>query len=98
MIQLIVVRPIVSSIWTQPNLRPGDVAWVRDAAAARHLIENGFCQLPGEAAEKLEAPQRPKSVGGASRGRSIASPSSRVRGPRRPSRAWAAALVSSQRT
>lgn len=46
MIQLVVVRKITASHWTPPNQNPGDVVWVNTEAGARHLIENGFCELP----------------------------------------------------
>lgn len=43
MIQLRVIKPIAASVWTEPNRKPGDVVWVRDMMAARHLIEAGMC-------------------------------------------------------
>jgi len=48
MYQLVVKRPIASSIWLEPNRKPGDVVWVRSLQAARTLIEGGFCSWHAE--------------------------------------------------
>lgn len=45
-IQLRVVKDLPNSIWTPPNLKPGEVVWVDDGDPARHLIEHGYCELP----------------------------------------------------
>jgi len=46
LIQLIVARDGVTSIWLPGRTRVGEAVWV-GADAARHLLENGICAWPG---------------------------------------------------
>lgn len=100
MYQLVVVNPISSSIWTEPNRQPGDVIWVNSPEAARHLIEQGLCKWPESIAKEVQGeagPSERKSYGDRTVGPSTDSPSSNPRGPERLSSASAADLVLPER-
>lgn len=95
--QLIVVKPIAVSMWTEPNRQPGDVVWVNTMEAARHLLEAGLVRWPeGETPREVQGevvPQERKSFGDRTGGPSTASLSLSARGPERSLSASAAALV-----
>ena len=57
-VQLVVARARVSSIWLEANLRIGDVVWVSHVAA-RHLLENGICVVPGTPGMYARKPMGP---------------------------------------
>ena len=67
-IQLEVVANITSSMWLEPNRKPGDVVWAPHEAAARQLIEGGLCRYlgggrAGPAETKPAGPSEAKPVG-----------------------------------
>jgi len=74
--QLIIVKPLQSSAWTEPNRKPGDVVWVRNLIAARHLIEAGFAKFPeaGPTETPEAGPSEKKLLGERQNGRSTDSP------------------------
>ncbi len=61
-IQLEVTRRITSSIWLEPDRKPGDVVWVNEAAA-RHLIEEGLCRYIGGAETRAAGPSETAVTG-----------------------------------
>lgn len=111
MYQLIIVKPLTSSIWCPPNRRPGDVVWVRSMAAARGLLEGGFARWPDvgpqerpeivpaetKGAAEVAPPEIRKSFAGRTAGRLTDSQSSSAHGQARLSSVSAAALVSPRR-
>jgi hypothetical protein len=100
MIQLIAITRITSCMWFPPA-RTGDVVWVPDERAARHLIERGFCKLPEvqeepKAEEKAQEVKKNRCADPIARP-SIVSPSSSGYGKARPWLVSAAVPVSPQR-
>ena len=97
--QLVVVKKLTSSPWTEPNRNPGDIVWVNTEEAARHLIENGLCEWPKSAPREVKPmePSERKSSGDRTGGPLTDSPSSSERGPEKLSSASAAVLVSPER-
>jgi hypothetical protein len=105
-VQLVVVKGRTSTRWTEANLKPDDVVWVRDEEGVRHLLEHGICKWPEVApqntkpagpSEVKEEPEARKRSGEAMAGRTIASPSSSEPGAAKLSSASAAALLPPQR-
>ena len=100
MFQLVMIEDLESSIFLEPKRKKGDVVWVRDMLAARHLIENGFCKWPeaGPQHKPEFEPSEKKFVGDLTAGPSTDSPSSIESGKDAPQSASAEVLVAPQRT
>lgn len=63
MYQLVVAQRIDSCAWCEPNQKPGNVIWVRDENAVRHLLENGLCRWPTDEDAKQYGPSQAKPFG-----------------------------------
>ena len=72
-VQLEVVSRRVTTMWTG-SVKQGDIVWVADEKAARHLLEHGICKFidwkekPAAPAEVAQEPA-PKSAAAQTAGR-----------------------------
>lgn len=95
MFQLVVLKKIDSSLWTEGRQVPGSIIWVRSAEAARHLVEGGLARWPQSAPSEIKPlePSERKSFANRMVGPSIGLQSSNARGPKRPLLVSQVALV-----